>query len=204
MGKKGTLRGRAKFDDRASQGVVASDVVSAAEGDPVASDRQDAPQEWALLDRVLDGSPVGIVVLDRDLRLLRVNTRAEEMFGVVERERAGQSVEGVLPTMYAEIEVILADIIAGGRPQLAIETAAPNIDAEPPSRAYLGYYYPLAAEGSVIGVGCMFFDVTDQRTAEGARRSASLSSSAPSAVRWSVTSKNMHPTPITEPSAASG
>jgi signal transduction histidine kinase len=168
MGKKGTLRGVPEVKGGAQQDPVASDVVSAAAGEPVASDRQDAPQEWALLDRVLDGSPVGIVVLDRDLRFLRVNTRAEEMFGVVESDRAGESVEGVLPTMYAEIKHILADIIAGGKPQLAVETAAPNIDAEPPSRVYLGYYYPLAAEGDVIGVGCMFFDVTEQRVAEGA------------------------------------
>ena len=44
------------------------------------------PQEWALLDQVVDGSPIGVVVLDGDLRFVRVSSRAEAMFGVTERE----------------------------------------------------------------------------------------------------------------------
>jgi PAS domain S-box-containing protein len=134
----------------------------------LASARQDAPQDWALLDRVLDGSPIGIVVLDRELRFLRVNTRAAAMFGVDEHEHAGQLVGMVLPRMFAEIKDILADIIAGGAPHVAVETSAPKIGAVTPPRLYLAYYYPLAADESVIGVGCMFIDVTEQRTAEGA------------------------------------
>lgn len=130
--------------------------------------RADAPQEWALLDRVLDGSPIGIVVLDRELRFLRVNTRAAAMFGVDEHKHAGQRVESVLPEMFAEVKDILVDIIGGGAPHVAIETSAPKIGAEKSPRLYLAYYYPLVADGSVIGVGCMFIDITEQRTAEGA------------------------------------
>jgi PAS domain S-box-containing protein len=147
---------------------LSPEVVSAAVDEAVATARHDAPQEWALLDRVLDGSPVGIIVLDSDLRLLRVNTRAEEMFGISENDRAGETVESVLPTMYAEISTILADVVAGGAPHVAIETRAPRAGPPTAPRMYLAYYYPLAAEGAVIGVGCMFFDVTDQRIAEGA------------------------------------
>jgi PAS domain S-box-containing protein len=168
MGKKDTLPGRRGVKGGAPKQAASPEVVSAAVDEAVASARHDAPQEWALLDRVLDGSPVGIIVLDRDLRFLRVNTRAEAMFGVDEKERTGESVESVLPAMYSEISTILADIIAGGSPHVAIETTAPNIGPETAPRMYLAYYYPLAAEGAVIGVGCMFFDVTDQRIAEGA------------------------------------
>lgn len=168
MGKKNTLRGGADVTAEAPQKAASPDVVSAAIDEVVATARHDAPQEWALLDRVLDGSPVGIIVLDKQLNFLRVNTRAEAMFGVDEKERAGESVQSVLPKMYAEIRTILADIIAGGSPHIAIETTAPNIGPETAPRLYLAYYYPLAAEGAVIGVGCMFFDVTDQRVAEGA------------------------------------
>jgi PAS domain S-box-containing protein len=167
MGKKDALRGRPQVEGRASRRSAAPEVVSATPEDPVAS-RQDAPQEWALLDRVLDGSPVGIVVLDRELRFLRVNTRASDMFGVDEQEHAGHLVADVLPEMFAEITDILADIIAGGTPHVAIETSAPKIGAATPPRLYLAYYYPLAADDAVIGVGCMFFDITEQRVAEGA------------------------------------
>ncbi len=168
MGKKRTLSGAVDSKADAPKHALSPEVVSAAVDEAVATARHDAPQEWALLDRVLDGSPVGIIVLDSDLRLLRVNTRAEEMFGVTEADCAGETVESVLPTMYAEIRTILADIIAGGAPHVAIETRAPSVGPATDPRTYLAYYYPLAAEGAVIGVGCMFFDVTDQRIAEGA------------------------------------
>jgi len=168
MGKKDTLRGPPEACGSTPQEQVPADVVSVAMGEAAASARHDAPQDWALLDRVLDGSPVGIVVLDRDLRLLRVNTRAAEMFGVDEAKHGGELLADVLTEMFAEIKTILVDIIAGGTPHVGIETSAPKIGVETESRSYLAYYYPLVAEGSVIGVGCMFFDVTDQRVAEAA------------------------------------
>jgi PAS domain S-box-containing protein len=168
MGKSGPRQGRAGVAGRAQPQPASQVVVSAAKDGDVVSKRQDAPQEWALLDRVLDGSPIGIVVLDRELRFLRVNTRAAAMFGVNENKHAGQHVENVLPEMFAEIKLILVDIIEGGAPHLAIETSAPKIGAATPPRLYLAYYYPLTAGGSVIGVGCMFIDITEQRAAEGA------------------------------------
>jgi PAS domain S-box-containing protein len=169
MGKKGNLQDLAGVPGRAQQPKPASPVVVSTANDPdVASQRRDAPQEWALLDRVLDGSPIGIVVLDRQLRFLRVNTRAAAMFGVDEHKHAGRHVENVLPEMFAEIKLILVDIIKGGAPHLAVETSAPKIGPATPPRLYLAYYYPLVAGGSVIGVGCMFIDITEQRAAEGA------------------------------------
>jgi PAS domain S-box-containing protein len=150
------------------QQTALGDVVSASKPDVGLPGRRDAPQEWALLDRVLDGSPLGIVVLDRELRFLRVNTRAARMFGVDEQTHAGRLVETVLPEMFAEIKVILVDILAGGGPHVAIETSAPKIGVATPARLYLAYYYPLVADAFVIGVGCIFIDVTAQRTAEGA------------------------------------
>jgi signal transduction histidine kinase len=130
--------------------------------------REDAPQEWALLDQVLDGSPIGIVVLNSDLRLLRVSSRAEAMFGVDDKTHVGRRLESVLPEMFAEIRPILIDIIQGGAAHVGVETSAPKIGLPTPPRRYLAYYYPLVAEAAVIGVGCMFIDVTEQRTAEGA------------------------------------
>ncbi len=130
--------------------------------------RRHTPQEWALLDQVVDGSPIGVVVLDGDLRFVRVSSRAEAMFGVTEKKTAGRKLESVLPVMFGEIRAILTDIIQGGPARAAIETSAPRIGLPTAPRRYLAYYYPLVAEAAVIGVGCMFRDVTDQRTAEDA------------------------------------
>ena len=44
---------------------------------------EEAPQEQGLLELVLDGVPLAIVLLDRELRIVRANTRAAAMLGVL-------------------------------------------------------------------------------------------------------------------------
>jgi signal transduction histidine kinase len=147
------------------QGIRTGESVLSTEVGPQPQD----PQEWALLSRVLDGAPIGIVLLDRELRVLRVNSRAEAMFGVGELEQGGHRMEDVMPVMFAELKHILGDIIGGGASHLSIEPKRPTADVPWRARLYLAHCYPMAsAEGAVIGVGCIFIDITRQRVAEGA------------------------------------
>ena len=148
-----------------NQDIVTGDSVSSAD----VGSRAEDPQAWALLERVLNGAPIGIVVLDDDLRVLRVNSKAEEMFGVGELEQADHRMEDILPAMFAELKPIFVDILGGGTPHIAIETSAPTPSLSHDGRLYFAYYYPLTSPaGAVIGVACMFIDITAQRAAEGA------------------------------------
>jgi signal transduction histidine kinase len=142
-------------------------------GPPNSPQSKDTPQERALLERVLDGAPIGILVLDRELRVLRLNTRAAEMFAMDEASNVGQRLQDVLPDVFAEVGSILRDVASGGGPQVAVETSAPTPDEPHHERRYLAYYYPLAAQdGSRVGVGCLFTDISKQRAAEGALRTS--------------------------------
>ena len=129
--------------------------------------REEAAWNQALLERFLDGAPLGIIVLDPDLRFLRVNSRATAMLGIAERALTGAPFKDALPAMFAELEEILTDVAVGGKARLAVETSAPTPRSRNQLRRYLGSYYPLhEPDGSVIGVGCMFTDITEQRAAE--------------------------------------
>ena len=148
-----------------NQDILMGDSVSSAD----VGSRAEDPQAWALLERVLNGAPIGIVVLDDELRVLRVNSKAEAMFGVGELKQAGHRMEDILPAMFAELKPIFIDIIGGGTPHIAIETSAPTPSLSHDGRLYFAYYYPLTSPaGAVIGVACMFIDITEQRAAEGA------------------------------------
>jgi signal transduction histidine kinase len=155
---------------------VSEDPVDNAERIDHSSHRPDAPQEQAPLDRVLQRAPIGIFVLDRELRFLRVNAKAAWMFDIDEQERIGRRVEDALPETYAELRQHLSGVVAGGGPRVAVETSRPNSSAQNVAktaipRLYLAYYYPLESPaGDMIGVGCMFIDISEQRTAEGALR----------------------------------
>lgn len=135
------------------------------------AETQDTPQERALLERVLEGAPVGILVLDRELRVLRANSPATRMFGIAVGD-VGRRGEDVLPGLFAEVRDILDHVVAGGGAEVGVETSAPTRTVRHSDRRYLSYYYPLAAaDDSIIGVGCMFIDISQQRAAEGALRS---------------------------------
>jgi PAS domain S-box-containing protein len=129
--------------------------------------REEAAWNQALLERFLDGAPLGIIVLDTDLRFLRVNSRATTMLGIAEDALRGDRFKDALPAMFNELEAILTDVVVGGTARLGVETSAPTFRSRDQPRRYLGSYYPLKEpDGTVIGVGCMFTDITEQRAAE--------------------------------------
>jgi signal transduction histidine kinase len=119
-----------------------------------------APQELGLLELMLNGMPLAIIALDRDLRIVRVNTRAAVMLDAPEARSIGRSLRDALPEIALGLEADLLAILDGGAPRLAVELGVPD-------RRYLASYFPLLApNGAVNGVGCMFVDVTEQREAE--------------------------------------
>jgi signal transduction histidine kinase len=121
-----------------------------------------APQEQGLLELVLDGVPLAIVLLDRELRIVRANTRAAAMLDASETASIHRRFRDVLPTMAPELERDLEDILAGSAPRVGVE-----LSLRP--RRYLTSYFPLMApNGAVNGVGCLFVDITEQRDAEDA------------------------------------
>ena len=123
---------------------------------------EEAPQEQGLLELVLDGVPLAIVLLDRDLQIVRANTRAAAMLATPEVQTTRRPFREVLPAMTAQLERDLEDILGGSAPRIGVELSLPP-------RRFLTSYFPLMApNGAVNGVGCLFVDITEQRDAEDA------------------------------------
>jgi signal transduction histidine kinase len=89
------------------------------------------------------------------------------MLGIAEDALRGDRFKDALPAMFDELEAILTDVVVGGTARLGVETSAPTLRSRDQPRRYVGSYYPLKEpDGTVIGVGCMFTDITEQRAAE--------------------------------------
>jgi PAS domain S-box-containing protein len=123
---------------------------------------EEAPQEQGLLELVLDGVPLAIVLLDRELRIVRANTRAAAMLGASEIESIRRRFHDVLPALTPELERNLEEILAGSPPRVGVELSLP------PKRFLTSYFPVMAPNGAVNGVGCLFVDITEQRDAEDA------------------------------------
>jgi PAS domain S-box-containing protein len=114
-----------------------------------------------LLDVVFAHAPVGIALLDRDLRLLRVNDRLAEIAGVP----AASHLEELLPDLPASVRDDAAQVVRTGRSLSEIEISGAE-------RRWIASYWPVRRTpgGPPVGVGLVLADVTERRAAERALR----------------------------------
>ena len=111
-----------------------------------------------LLDVVFAHAPVGIALLDRDLRVLRVNDRLAEIAGA-----RGGTIEELLPDLPATVREDAARVVRTG-------TSLSEVEISGAERRWIASYWPVRREGETIGVGLVLADVTERRAAERALR----------------------------------
>ena len=114
-----------------------------------------------VLSLVLDRAPVGVVVYDSDLRIVRVNTRVERM-GRITPSHIGMRLDDVFPDVAPGVVNATRKVFATGEQIVNMEaTGGDGVNT------YLLSLFPIAgAAGHVEWVGCVFSDVTDRVLAE--------------------------------------
>ncbi|MEW2625461.1 SpoIIE family protein phosphatase [Streptomyces sp. NPDC048106] len=133
--------------------------------------------EWTMAGSVLDGfltrSPVGMAVLDRDLRYVWVNDTLERLGGVPREQRLGRRLSELQPGLEGEsLEKIMRKVLATGVPATDYECAGWSW-ADPHRRhAYSASFFPLVdASDTITGICYMVLDATERWSA---RRTLSM------------------------------
>ncbi len=122
-----------------------------------------ADRHFAGLKALYQTAPVGLGLLDRELRYVRVNDRLREFHGFPPSE-IGRSAREVVPEIADALEPILRGVLETGRPVLNVEVHEST--PEPPAERYwLANYYPVRAAdgGEVVGVSVVVQDITDRK-----------------------------------------
>ncbi|MFD5710467.1 SpoIIE family protein phosphatase [Streptomyces pharetrae] len=128
-------------------------------------------QQWAVGRSVLDGfllrSPVGMAVLDLDLRYVWLNDTLERFGGVPREQRLGRRLSELLPGLQAEtIEGLMRKVLETGVPITDYEYVGWSWADPHRQHAYSTSFFPLvAADDSITGVCYMVLDVTERWTA---------------------------------------
>ncbi|MEV0371813.1 SpoIIE family protein phosphatase [Streptomyces sp. NPDC050636] len=148
-------------------------------------------RDVALSTRLVSQSPIGLAVLDTDLRYLAVNPALERINGVPAEAHIGRSVREVLPFLEVDaIEAALRQVLASGRP-LVDEYTVGRTPADPDhDHAWSVSYYRLEDPGGrVLGVAGLLVDVTDRHRAatEAARARRRLAMIAEGSARIGTT-----------------
>jgi PAS domain S-box-containing protein len=129
----------------------------------IAALRQRLQSAVALLDVIFEHAPIGLALLDTDVRYVRVNDRLAEIDGVPAGHHAGRTIADVLPDLPAQVGSDVLRVARTGQPVSEVEVSRAT-------RRLLASYWPVRRAEEVIGVGMVVMDVTERRAAERALR----------------------------------
>ncbi|MXM65950.1 SpoIIE family protein phosphatase [Streptomyces sp. HUCO-GS316] len=133
-------------------------------------------RDVALSTRMVAQSPIGLAVLDTDLRYVSVNPALERLNGIPAGEHIGRSIREVLPHLDVDaLEAAARQVLATGQPLIDQHTVGVTPADPDDEHAWSVSLYRLEdALGNVLGVAGSVLDVTDQHRAgveaEAARR----------------------------------
>ncbi|HEX2780266.1 MAG TPA: PAS domain-containing protein, partial [Gemmatimonadaceae bacterium] len=166
------LRWRAAETERVELALRETDANARAEAERAArgtAERIAKQKEEALavLDLVLESSPVGFALLDPDLRFGRVNAAITTFTGVPADAHAGRTIREIVPHLADEIEPSFRRVLATGVPVIHAERSAPIPGMAGRRRFWLSSAYPLrTSSGAVLGLGVILLDTTERRQLE--------------------------------------
>lgn len=116
------------------------------------------------LELLYNSAPVGLCLVDKDLRFIRINEMLAAINGKSVDEHIGRSIYEIIPDIAQKVGPVCKKVIETGQPALDIEVhgMAPT---EPDKEKYwLASYYPLKNDnGSVWGVSTVVQDITDRK-----------------------------------------
>jgi PAS domain S-box-containing protein len=125
------------------------------------------------LEATYRSAPVGLCVLDRALRFVRINERLAEINGVPADAHVGRTVREVVPGVADTAEPALRLVLDTGEPAVGIEITGETPAAPGVVRTWVESWYPLRdAAGAVSGINVVAEEVTERRRAEEARRAS--------------------------------
>ncbi|MFZ0611389.1 MAG: PAS domain S-box protein [Desulfobacterales bacterium] len=139
-----------------------------------------ARERLAEIESIYTNAPVGLCVLDTELRYVRINARLAEINGVPAAAHIGRTVREIVPGLADDIEPQMRRILATGEPVLGIEISGETAAQPGVRRTWIESWLPLKdADGTITGLNLVAQEITAQKKAEAVLRE--------SEERWAVT-----------------
>jgi PAS domain S-box-containing protein len=116
------------------------------------------------MDMVYEQAPLGLAVLDRDLRYVRVNQLLADFNGASNEEHVGKTIHDIVPQISSEADLPFREVLRTGQPLhgLVVEGAT---RARPDEwRTWRESVHPLRnARGEIIGISVAVEEITEQK-----------------------------------------
>jgi PAS domain S-box-containing protein len=132
-----------------------------------------ARQRLVELEELYHNAPVGLCLLDRDLRYLRINQRLADINGIPAGEHIGRTVRELMPALADTLEPSMREVVATGEPRLDVEIVSETPSRPGVQRSFTEQWLPVKdAHGQVTGVSIVAEESTERKQAEAAVQEA--------------------------------
>lgn len=119
------------------------------------------------IETIYNSAPVGLAMLDTDLRFTRVNQLLAQINGLPVHKHIGLSMQELGPNIDAKIVHYFRKVLSSGEPLVNLEIRTPAPAQPDLMRDWLVNLHPLKNErGQVVGVNAVVQEITDRKRAE--------------------------------------
>ena len=124
-------------------------------------------ESFALIDSLLEASPLGICFLDREMRFIRINQVLAELNGLPAEQHLGEDFRELFPESAVQFAPIIKQVLETGQPVLNVEISGESQGKPGYFGHWLANYYPVKNErGEIIGAGIILADISAAKQTE--------------------------------------
>ncbi len=112
------------------------------------------------LGAIYDGVPIGLSLVDSDMRWLRVNTTMAAFSGLPPKDHIGRPAEELLPGFSTHLVGYAREVLADGQPRTSVRITSADASDPANTRDHLCDFFPLERDGRIFAIGISVRDVT--------------------------------------------
>jgi PAS domain S-box-containing protein len=136
----------------------------------VQQSEQQLQRQLAEIEAIYQSAPIGLNVLDTELRFVRINQRLADINGLPIEAHIGRTVRELFPDLADTFEQLLHPILKTGEPLLNVEIQGETLAQPGIQRTWLEHFLPLKAGDRVVGISTVCEEITEWIEVEAALR----------------------------------
>jgi len=136
--------------------------------------QRELAQRESWLDAFFACAPAGLLILDDQKKIIKINNAIAQMHKISPKDHIGQSIQNVFYEYTAILEFVCDEVLNKGNPILDLEISGEYV--QPGIRSYwMASFFPLSTniKSGASGVGGVLLDITERKRVELELRSVS-------------------------------
>lgn len=119
------------------------------------------------IEAIYQTAPIGLAILDRDLRYVRINQRLAAINGIAIDDHLGRTIREIVPDLADLAEPLFHQVVTTGEPLPDLELSGETLAQPGVYRTWIENCYPLKDEtGQISGINVVVQEITDRKRTE--------------------------------------